>query len=267
MNEKREKKLGGDMGMSGNRSQWLRYFLISSAVGFAAPSFAGGVEAKTTYSINTSNTEAKTELKNAPPNLDEKFKEKLWDKFAEKLKDMPLVGDVQISDVVEKKTDPGTWADYMQVSKNFSAFVQLNLDKPITLLFSVEQMNQVCKPAGQSSGTITSSCADLNTTLAIKGPIAVYGTFETESNMDVDGMLRDKQRLNIQVSRSYDKTTLVLDSTMYVESMLFEKSLLKFFDIYHVNGISKKNEDLTRQSIFLGVARVMRQSNERMLEL
>jgi hypothetical protein len=236
-------------------------------MGFTAPVFAGGVEAKTTYNINTSSTEAKTELKNAPLSLDEKFKEKLWDKFAEKLKDMPLVGDVQTSDVVEKVTDPGEWADYKQVSKNFSAFVQINLDKPMTLLFSVEQMNQICKPAGQSTNTYTSSCADLNTTLSIKGPIAVYGTFETESNLDVSGLLRDKQRLNITVSRSYDKLSLVLDSTMNVDSMLFEKSLLKFFDVYNVSGISKKSEDLTRQNIFLGVARVMRQSNERMLEL
>ena len=181
---------------------------------------------------------------------------------------MPLVGDVQTSDVVEKKTDPGTWADYTTVTKNFSAFVQINLQKPVTMLFEVEQSHQVCKNPGQTSkDTITSSCGDMNTTLQVKGPIAVYGTFETESNLDVTSLMQDKQRLSLTVSRSYDKENLIVDSTLYVDSMQFEKSLLKFFGVFNVKGINKKSEDLTRQSIFLGVARVMRQSNERMLEL
>ena len=253
------------MGKSICRGYWLRRALVSTAVGFALPAFAG-VEAKTTYNINTSNTEAKTEYTKAPQDLDNKFKEKLWEQFAAKLKEMPLVGDIQTSEVVEKKEDPGTWADYQRITKTFSAFVQINLDKPVTMLFSVEQAHQVCK-ASQSKDTITSSCGDLNTTLSIKGPMAVYGTFETESNLDVSGLLRDKQRLQIAVSRSYDKANLIVDSTLYVDSLLFEKSLLKFFDVFNVKGISKKSEDVTRQAIFLGVARVMRQSNERMLGL
>jgi hypothetical protein len=206
-------------------------------------------------------------MKGAPLTLDAKFKDKLWEQFASKLKQMPLVGDVQTSDMTEKKTDPGTWADYLTLTRNFSAFVQINLQKPVTMLFSVEQVQQVCKNPGQNKDAVIASCENLNTTLAVKGPIAVYGTFETESNLDVSGLLRDKQRLNISVSRSYDKTTLIIDSTLNVDSILFEKSLLKFFDVFNVNGISKKAEDLTRQNIFLGVARVMRQSNERMLEL
>jgi len=255
------------MGSSIHRSQWLRYAFICATVGFALPASAG-IEAKTTYNINASNTEAKTEYKQAPLDLDAKFKDKLWDQFAAKLKDLPLVGDVQTSEVVEKENDPGDWSDYKTVTKNFSAFVQINLQKPVTMLFSVEQTHQVCKnPSQAPKDSVYATCGDLNTTLSVKGPIAVYGTFETESNLDVSGLLRDKQRLNISVSRSYDKHDLVVDSTLYVDSILFEKSLLKFFDVYNVTGISKKAEDLTRQSIFLGVARVMRQSNERMLEL
>jgi hypothetical protein len=255
------------MGVSINRGQWLRYVLISASFGFALPAFAG-IEAKTTYNLNNALTEAKTEYKKAPLDLDVKFKDKLWEQFAAKLKSMPLVGDIQTSDVEEKKTDPGTWADYMTVTRNFSAFVQINLQKPVTMLFAVEQSHQVCKNPSQSSkDTITSSCGDLNTTLQVKGPIAVYGTFETESNLDVTSLLQDKQRLSVVASRSYDKANLIVDSTLYIDSMQFEKSLLKFFDVFNVNGINKKKEDLTRQSIFLGVARVMRQSNERMLEL
>jgi hypothetical protein len=260
------------MGTTNGRGLWLRFFLISASFGFAASAFAAGINAKTTYSISNGSADARTEYKQAPADLDAKFKDKLWEQFAKKLKDMPLVGDVQAGDVEEKKTDPGTWSDYMTISRNFSAFVQINLQKPVTMLFSVEQRHTICKTPeqllaqGQTPST-SSTCDNLNTTLAVKGPIAVYGTFETESNLDVTGMLRDKQRLQINVSRSYDKTSLNIDSSLYVDSLLFEKSLFKFFDVFNVGGISKKSEDLTRQNIFLGVARIMRQSNERMLEL
>lgn len=255
------------MGISVRRSRWLRYAFVCATVGFALPALAG-IEAKTTYNISASNTEARTEYKQAPLDLDAKFKEKLWEQFATKLRDMPLVGDIQTSDPVEKQNDPGDWSDYKTVTKNFSAFVQINLQKPVTMLFSVEQTHQVCKnPSQAPKETTYATCNDLNTTLSVKGPIAVYGTFETESNLDVSALLRDKQRLNVTVSRSYDKHDLIVDSTLSVDSILFEKSLLKFFDVYNVTGVSKKAEDLTRQSIFLGVARVMRQSNERMLEL
>lgn len=249
----------------------LRRILITAALFGGVPAFAGA-DVKTTYDISAYAAHARTEYKKAPMDLDARFTEKLWETFATKLKTLANVNDIQIGEVTTTKTDLGNYVDYVDVKRSFPAFVQLSLPKPVTLLMTVDETHRECKnpKVVQSSydeyGSGSSGCV-LSSTLEIKGPISVYGTFETESNLNLSDMMRDKQRITVNVSRSYDKADLTIDSALIVDSILFEKNLLRFFDVYNVAGISKKAEDLTRQGIFLGAARVIRQTNERMLDL
>ncbi len=248
------------------RSYFLRKSVLTSiAILFAAPVFAA-VNVQTTYDISALSTSAKTIYKNAPTEMDSRFDDQLWEIFQSRLKTLPNVIGVQTGEMKTLKVTTDNTVGYNLIKKNFVAFVQLSLPKPVTMLMKIEATRRICKDPSELKSDTAPDCS-LNSTVEIKGPMSVYGTFETESNLNLSDLLRDKQTLLVKAYRSDDKADLELDSVLFVDSMMFEKSLLQFFDIFNVSGISKKTEDLTRQSIFLGVARVMRQSNERMLDL
>ena len=100
--------------------------------GFFTHAFAA-VDAKTNYDISGTSTRAKTEFKKAPMELDTQLKDKLWERFQTKLKDMPFVTDVQIGEVTETKEDFGTYSSYITVKRSFPAFEGARLE--VTLRF------------------------------------------------------------------------------------------------------------------------------------
>lgn len=242
----------------------LRRCSYALALAFAGSAMAGQIDVKTTYDISGGYTKAKTEYKKAPPDLNEKFKDRLWDTFASKLRTMPFVNDLQIGTAKETKEDMGIYFGYVTVKKSFPAFVQLNLPKPVTFLLNVESAYRECKNPKDVFGGVITDCK-LNSTLDIKGPISVYGAYDTTTKLE--DLLRDKQHINVTVSRSFDDADVIIDSTLFVDSMSFESSVIKFITEFDVSTVSRAAEDLTRQALFLGAARVIRQSNERMLEL
>src|ERR1035437_4275687 len=77
------------------------------AIAFLTPALAAR-EAKTTYDLSGTSTRARTEYKKAPLDLDNNLNDKLWERFSDKLKEMPFVTDVQIGEVTETNDDTGS---------------------------------------------------------------------------------------------------------------------------------------------------------------
>ena len=82
----------------------------------------------------------------------------------------------------------------------------------------------------------------------------------------MDRLLREKQSISYEVSRDWsDKTNLKLEGKFAIESELFDTNLMKF-----LSGLNAKPAGtdalVTRNSLLLGIARILRVQNERMVE-
>lgn len=259
--------------------------LLMGCLFAAGPTFAANV--KTTYNINNSSVTTKTIFQNAPMDMDKDLRN-MWDRFSKDLKESSFVSGIQTGDQTESKEDY-SWDDYITVKKSFPAFVELKLPESVTLLVKITESQRVCKnPADvkkttsshysdYSSSSSSDDCSQLNSSLKIEGPISIYGTFN--QNIDLARMMKNKQSIKLTAMRLDSGKSLKIESEFDVSSVLFEQGLTKFFQVFKVAGVNLSGTGqergllsggtassvVTRQSIFLGIARIMRQSNERML--
>ncbi len=99
----------------------------------------------------------------------------------------------------------------------------------------------------------------------VRGPFAVYGNFA--SSVNVEKLLKEKQTISYEVARDWsDKTSMRLEGRFMIDSELFDRNLLKFLDAFNLKISDQDSKVVTRNNILLGIARVLRMNNERVVE-
>jgi hypothetical protein len=235
---------------------------------------------KTTYSIYNDYTTVTTVAAKANK-WDRQTEEFLFPMFRGSLQKMAFVTSVTQTQG-EQSQESNQWWDYDLKKKKSHVFVNLSLQSPITLLFEVEESYRKCKPPKTAavvdeSGYGSSGTCTRQSTLTVKGPAAVYGNFANSIN--VDALLRNKQEIEITLGKSFDNADTSLSTKFAVKSVSFDDGLSRFFKVFNIpvfmghgtdvgygSGILDKVSPLTsRQKLMLGISRIARQSNERML--
>lgn len=234
---------------------------------------------KTTYSIYNDYTTVTTVAAKSNK-WDRQTEEFLFPLFRGSLQKMAFVTSVTQTQG-EQSQESNQWWDYDLKKRKSHVFVNLSLQSPITLLFEIEENYRKCKPpktpvvvdeSGSGGGTCTRQTA-----LTIKGPVAVYGNFANSIN--VDALLRNKQEVEITLGKSYDNADTNLSTKFAIKSVSFDDGLSRFFKVFNIpvfmghdadvgygGGVLDKVSPLTsRQKLMLGISRIARQSNERML--
>lgn len=231
------------------------------------------VPLKTNYAITGESTTVTTTTEKDKKYESEKLNF-LFPVFSKALQNTAFVTSVtQTKGDVTSETNQ--WWDYVLHKKKSHAFVNLAFASNITLLFELQEEYRKCtkQPLADSEAMPCS----LQTTLTVKGPLAVYGNFATAVN--IDALLRNKQELEITLGQSWSgESTLV--SKFNVKSVSFDESLARFFRIFNIPVFTASNDvglgselmdkisPLTsRQKLMLGVSRITRQAHERMLNL
>lgn len=258
----------------------LRYFFI---VGLLILGWDGHAEEiKTTYSISGSSAAAITVVKKASAEKEKLMRGYLFEKLAENLKQFPLVTSVEFDKESKGSVTTETYLDYWELKRSYPAMIHLSLPTSVTLMVRVEESYRKCKSpaekaAGSSAikidysdsdfGSITDTTVDCNlsSSVRIKGPYSVYGNFA--SSVNVDRLLKEKQTISYEVARDWsDKTTMKIDGRFSIESELFDSSLLKFLDTFNLKVAEDDSKSITRNNILVGIARMLRINNERVVE-
>lgn len=234
---------------------------------------------KTTYSIYSDYTTVTTVA----------AKTNQWDNQTTNFLFSMLRGSLQKSAFVTSVTqttglesqESNQWWDYELRKRRSHVFVTLSLQAPITLLFELDENYRKCKPPATTPVVLDesgyASACSRQSVLTVKGPIAVYGNFA--SSINVDALLRNKQEIEITLSKSYNKEDTHLATRFTVKTVSFDDGLSRFFRIFNIpvflnhdndvgygSGALDKVSPLTsRQKLMLGVSRIARQMNERML--
>ncbi len=237
-------------------------------------------ETKTTYSISGSNATVTTVVKKASAETEQQMlRSFLFERLAAKLKQFPIVTGVEFNNETKAEVKSSEWSDYWEHKRGYPVMVHLSLPTAVTMMFKVEETFRKCKsPAEKAAkaaqpihddyggGGLTDPAVDcsLGSQVKITGPFTVYGNFA--SSMDMERLLREKQTISYEVSRDWsDKTNLKLEGRFSIESELFDQSLMKF-----LGGLNAKPAGteavLTRNNLLLGIARILRVQNERMVE-
>lgn len=247
---------------------------------FISGSGLNAQETKTTYSINGSNATVTTIIKKASAEKEKMLKTWLFEAIAEKLKTMPTVANVEYSSDVKGDVSGSTWTDYWEHKRKYPVMVSLALNTPVTLMLRVEETYRTCKSVAEKQANATTPVSyggdeggsgldalvdcSLGSQVKITGPVAVYGNFA--SSTEIDKLLKEKQTITYDLARDWsDKANLKLEGRFSIESELFDQNLLKFLD--GVNSAPLGTQGVvTRNSLLLGIARVLRVQNERMVE-
>lgn len=236
----------------------VRHFLLV-AICSSLPLASWAAKLETAYNIGNAAAESKTTIKGDLSK--EKFlRGFLFSQVRKALENTAYISSIQETEGRESKDEP-SWVDYVVFKKNQHIFVNLNLPTKVAMMFAVEQAYRECKPAAK--GSESTECS-LSSAVTIKGPMTVYGNYA--SNVKVERLMQDKQELIIELTRSFDKQDLIFSSKFNINSSLFEENLYKFMEFFGVAPEDKSPVALTRQRLLLGVARYMRQVNERILE-
>ena len=240
---------------------------------------------ETNYNIQSSAVEVVTTAKRTNQ-FDEKMTNYLLPLVRDALRGTQFVTDIQAVEGAEQREEI-QWADYVTHKRVSKIFVNMQLPSRVSMLFNVEEDYRRCRvpqqlPPGAGSrhmeddagaGAIQQGC-QLQSTLKLTGPLAIYGTYTSAIN--VDRLLQGKQDLQITLAKSWDKADAVFTTRLNVSSMQWEDNLQSFMKAFNIrpqtdqadvttNG-SSPNVLLSRQTIFLGVARFARQINERILQ-
>lgn len=226
---------------------------------------------ESTYRINSGNSEVTTIVRN------DKTKETLIRNFifpvvGEALKTIPQVSNVVFVPGKETKEDY-SWANYTTIKRESFAYINLSLSSQVSLLFKVNEELRKCKSketkretsgSDDWSGSSSNECdiTALKSEVTVEGPIAVYGTFV--SSVDVNRLLKKKQNLTVSVKLNYSQE-FEMETNFNILSSSFEESLMKFFEVFHFT--SQIGENFSRRQLLVGVARAMRNINEKVLEL
>lgn len=257
-----------------------RHFILFSFL-VAMTQSVQAEETKTTYSINGSNATVITVVKKASADTEQAMlRSFLFERLAAKLKQFPMVTGIEFNNQIKAEVKSSEWSDYWEHKRGYPVMVHLSLPTAVTMMFKVEESYRKCKspaekaaklsqPVGDDYGYDGGSAADvtvdcsLGSQVKITGPYTVYGNFA--SSMDMERLLRDKQSITYDVARDWsDKTNLKIEGRFAIESELFDQSLMKF-----LGGLNAKPAGtegiLTRNNLLLGIARILRVQNERMV--
>jgi len=239
-------------------------------------------ETKTTYSISGSMATVTTVIKKASAEKEKMMRSYLFEAMAEKLKTLPLVSSVEFNSETKGEVTGSTWTDYWEHKRKFPVMVSLALATPVTLMLRVEESYRACKSVAEKQANVTTpfggggdydgggtgaealvDCT-LGSQVKITGPVAVYGNFA--SSTDMDKLLKEKQTITYDLSRDWsDKANLKLEGKFSIESELFDQNLLKFLAGLN-SAPAVTTGAVTRNSLLLGIARVLRVQNEMMVE-
>jgi hypothetical protein len=247
-------------------------FLISLA--------AGAEETKTTYDIGGSSAKVTTVIKKASAEKEKLLREYLFPLVAEKLRGLPLVASVEFNADAKGEVTASSWGDYWEHKRSFPIMVNLALGSPVSMMLRVEESFRTCKSVAEKAANATTptsygdydggSTVDalvdctLESSVKITGPLTVNGNFASSLNMEK--LLKDKQSITYNLSRDYsNKADLKLEGRFNIESELFDQNLFKFLG--RLNSAPASTEAVvTRNSLLLGIARVLRVQNESMVE-
>ena len=236
---------------------------------------------KTTYSISNEQTAVTTLAKDVGRKYEKQLDTYLFPSFKKALQEMAFVSSITQTKG-EESSETNNWSDYETKKRKSHAFINLSLQSPLTLLFEIEESYRTCKAtkpvsSGYEEGSSSSTTCSKQAELTVRGPISVYGNYANSIN--VDALLRNKQEVNLTLSKSYDNKDTNLVSRFQIKSVTFDESLARFFRIFNIpvfvsnggeigygNGLLDKVSPLTsRQRLMLGISRVARTANERML--
>jgi hypothetical protein len=226
---------------------------------------------QTTYAVTDQGTTVTTLL------TEDKSKSKMINSYLfpvieKTLKKNPIVSNVVFVPGVESKTD-NSWSDYITKKRESYAYVNINMNSQISLMFKVVEELRVCKANKKSKSTDQSSFDEwaspsgcglsvLKSSVEIKGPVAVYGTYV--SNINVDSLLNEKQELSFSVSTNFNEQ-FQIESSFKILSSSFEEGLVKFLEVFNFKtGIA---QHFSRRQLLVGVSRSLRTINEGVLGL
>ncbi|MGE0761781.1 MAG: hypothetical protein AB7N80_00745 [Bdellovibrionales bacterium] len=260
--------------------------LIASATAAEGQELIGQVKAngnlKTSYSISNDQTSVTTTAADVGNKYESKMDSYLFPSLKAAVQGMAFVSSVMQTKGSES-VETSSWADYDTKKRKSHAFVKLALQSPLTLLFEIEESYRACKAESvktstdSESGTTTTTSCSKQSELTIRGPVAVYGNYANSIN--VDALLRNKQEINLNLSKDYSGKDTNMVSRFMVKSISFDESLARFFRVFNIpvfvghggdlgygNGLLDKVSPLTsRQRLMLGISRVVRSANERIM--
>jgi hypothetical protein len=243
-------------------------------------SFAAGAEdLKTTYDIGGSSAKVTTVVKKASAEKEKMLRQYLFPLIAEKLKTLPTVSTVEFNGKAKGETTGSTWGDYWEHKRSYPVMVSLSLSTPVQMMMRVEESYRTCKSVaekaanavlptsyGDYDGATTADAlvdCSLESSVKITGPLLVQGNFASSSN--VDKLLKDRQNITYSLSRDYsNKADLKLEGRFNIESELFDQNLFQFLS--RLNSATGLESVITRNTLLLGIARVLRVQNESMVE-
>lgn len=261
-------------------------FALWGALGANAAELTGSVPnavvgLKTTYSIYSDSTTVTTVAAKSNK-YDAQAADYLFPHLSKAMQNMAFVTSMIQTKGVET-TETNTYWDYESKKRKSHAFVTLALQSPLTLLFEVEENYRKCKaptttPVVVDEYTGASSACSRQSSLTIKGPISIYGNFA--SSINADALLRNKQELEVTLGKSWNGADTNVVSKFTVRSVSFDEGLARFFRLFNIpifvshdadvgygNGLLDRVSPLSsRQRLMLGISRVARQANERMLQ-
>jgi hypothetical protein len=243
-------------------------------------------ETKTTYSISGSNATVTTVVKKASADKEKLMRSYLFEKIAEKLKAFPMVTGVEFNKETKGEISSSSYSDYWELKRSYPAMIHLSLPTSVTMMVRVEESYRKCKSPAEKAASIstpmggrdyddysgyggfaseqTVDCT-LQSSVKIRGPVAVYGNFA--SSMNVERLLKEKQSISYEVSRDWlDKTSMKIEGRFSIESELFDRNLFKFLDAFNLKVSDSESKVMTRNNLLLGIARVLRVNNERVVE-
>lgn len=267
----------------------LRHSCIFSLLLFVSTiTAAQAEETKTTYSINGSSAQVVTVVKKASAEKEQLMRSYLFEHLAKKLKAFPMVTGVEFNKDVKGEVSGSSWSDYWELKRKYPAMIHLSLPASVTMMVKVEESYRKCKsPAEKAAGlttplggfeswgdegfggggagaNVTVDCT-LGSSVKITGPYAVYGNFA--SSLNVEKLLKEKQNISYEVGRDWsDKTSLKIDARFNIDSDLFDVNLFKFLQAFNLKPTDTASQVYTRNNILLGISRVLRVNNERVVE-
>lgn len=236
---------------------------------------------RTTYNITGSSATVQTSIKKASAEREKLMRDFLFPVLAEKLKSLPLISGIEFDGEVKPDVSSNTYSDYWEYKRSYPAMIRLALPSPVTLMVKIEESFRSCKSPAEKAANATSpggldyhdgrggsssdgkiDCA-LSASVKVKGPVAVYGNFA--SGINLSELLRDKQSLSFEVTRSYsDKTSMSVTSKFMIDSEIFDRNLFKFLATVGAR-LDSSDSEMTRNSLLVGTARIMRLGNEKVV--
>ncbi len=255
----------------------------ASAASSASTPKVEGSNIKVEYGISGTGTTVTTTYKKAPTEVVQMTSEWLLPRVSKALSQWPQVTAIShVADTITPTEERSQWSDAVTFTRKYGLFVNLSLPAQVSLLFEVEENHQKCEPRTAPAATVvsdggpgddvvstatTTSCS-LSAMLKISGPVAIYGSIV--DRVFSDAILRDNQDLQFRVSTSWAaKDDIMLTSQFNIKRPSFERGLSLFFDSFGVwlpKDTQSQRNLWNRNRLLLGVSRIMRQTNENVLQ-